>query len=162
VDNIENVNNDGISNSRNWTSMIIRVIVNYLILGTGALIGANYFSFWLYLIPLITFGANYYSAKDRYELYFLNSSLLIFSMIVFMMALLSNCDIEVSAFGMLFSSVGILEFSIVTLILDKIKRTRTNDEKLSEDEEEKIKFGMVGAKLTLGIIIGVFIVFFIL
>lgn len=161
MNNIENLNNDGISNSRNWTSMIIKVIVNYLILGTGALIGANYFSFWLYLIPLIAFGANYYSAKDRYELYFLNSSLLIFSMIVFMMALLSNCDVEVSAFGMLFSSVGILEFSIITLILDKVKRTRTNNGNLSENEEENIKLGLLGVKFLIGVATALLFLFFI-
>lgn len=158
---MNNTENKATSNIRSWYSIIIRIIVEYLILGAGVLIGTNYFSFGLFLIPLIPFGANYYSAKDRYELYFLNSSLLLFSMVIFMMNLLSTGDVELSAFGMLFSLIGVFEFSIITLILDKIKKSKLKNEKLSPNEEENIKLGMLGVKFLVGVAIAVFVLFFI-
>jgi len=154
----ENVSN---VNSRNWLKLCIIVVINYLILGIGGLIIFNYFSLVALLVPLISFGVNYYFAKDRYELYFLNSSLVIFTIVIFIIALLDNRDVEQSAFAMLFSLVGIFELSIITVIVNKIKKRISKGEMLSESDEEKVKLGMLGIKILLCMVLVVFLVFFI-
>ena len=143
---------------RVYGGIIIKSIIEYVILLSVIFIGSKYFSFLLFVLPLIICIVNYFIAKDRYELYFLNSGLVIFAIIMFMVALLSAGNVEQSAFGMLFSLIGILEFGVITLILNKL---RIGKESLLENEEEKIKLGMVGVKTAIILALIGFIVLFI-
>jgi len=154
----KNIKLNATGEKRCWKIIILKIIINYLILSVGIIIGVNYFFEALFLIPLISFGINYFSVKDRYELYVLNTSLLIFSALIFVIALFSNGDIEQSAFAIVLSAIGILEFAIITLVLNKIKQiTESKIIELSNDELEKIQLGMLGAKIAIVMIFVFFV-----